>query len=51
MQHVSLHCRQFKSIAKQLGFMPAYWSTLGNGLGNDRTPEISQGSYEEGWED
>ena len=46
MQHVSLHNRQSNSIAKQLGFAPSYWSMLGNGFSNDRTPEISQGSIE-----
>ena len=40
--------RQFNSVAKQGGFMPSYWLAI-NSLGNDRTPEIRQGSSE-GWD-
>lgn len=41
----SLHSQQF-SIANK-GAVPSYWSMLCVGLGNDRTPEISQGSRED----
>lgn len=46
MMNASLHRQFAQDCAKQAGFMSTYWSQLGNGLSNDRTPEISQGSSE-----
>ena len=43
MQVLSLH-GQFNSIAKQVGFMPTYWSCVEISLGNDRTLELGLGS-------
>ena len=43
---IALH-RQAGLCAKQAGFMSTYWSVLGNGLSNDRTPEITVGSLED----
>ncbi len=39
--------RQLKQVAKVPACMSAYWSQFSiNGLGNDRTPEITAGSKE-----
>lgn len=46
MMNASLHRQFAQDCAKQADFMSSYWSQLGNGLSNDRTPEISQGSSE-----
>jgi hypothetical protein len=50
MNMLSLHRQFAQDCAKQAGFMSTYWSQLGNGLSNDRTPEITVGSLE-GWDD
>jgi hypothetical protein len=39
MQNVSLH-RQLIASAKQVGFMPTYWSCLEISLSNDRTGSL-----------
>lgn len=46
MSNESLHRQFSQDCAKQAGFMSTYWSQLGNGQSNDRTPEIRQGSSE-----
>lgn len=48
MKTSSLHS-YFRSIAKQAGVMPTYWSCEQNSLSNDRTPEISPGSEGAGY--
>lgn len=40
MQTVTLH-KQFRSIAKQGGVMPSYWSAIETCLSNDRLPNRS----------
>jgi hypothetical protein len=38
--------RQHSDAAKLAGMFASYWSVQSCGLGNDRTPEITQGSCE-----
>ena len=49
MQANSLHRQSISKQAKVPACMSAYWSqfSIGLGLGNDRTPEITVGSLED----